>query len=102
MATSTERWLFLGFFFAFAVKCAAVAAAHLAAHAMQESTAPVAVLITAVVDKVGTFAMLRFCLQLFPEASKWATPVILVLAAHLAIVIRRARTPSRRGTSSAW
>ncbi len=37
-------------------------------------------LITAVVDKVGTFAMLRFCLQLFPEASKWATPVILVLA----------------------
>ena len=47
---------------------------------MGEATAPVAVLITAVVDKVGTFAMLRFCLQLFPEASKWATPVILVLA----------------------
>lgn len=39
-----------------------------------------AVLITAVVDKVGTFAMLRFCLGLFPDASKWATPVILVLA----------------------
>ena len=49
-------------------------------NAMGEATAPVAVLITAVVDKVGTFAMLRFCLQLFPEASKWATPVILVLA----------------------
>jgi NADH-quinone oxidoreductase subunit M len=49
-------------------------------NAMGESTAPVAVLITAVVDKVGTFAMLRYCLQLFPEASKWATPVILVLA----------------------
>jgi NADH-quinone oxidoreductase subunit M len=47
---------------------------------MGEATTPVAVLITAVVDKVGTFAMLRFCLQLFPEASKWATPVILVLA----------------------
>jgi NADH-quinone oxidoreductase subunit M len=47
---------------------------------MGEATAPVAVLITAVVDKVGTFAMLRFCLQLFPEASKWATPAILVLA----------------------
>jgi NADH-quinone oxidoreductase subunit M len=24
--------------------------------------------------------MIRFCLQLFPEASKWATPVVLVLA----------------------
>ncbi len=49
-------------------------------NAMGEATAPVAVLITAVVDKVGTFAMLRFCLQLFAEASTWATPVVLVLA----------------------
>ena len=60
---------------------AAVAAAHLAAQRRwARPPPPVAVLITAVVDKVGTFAMLRFCLQLFPEASKWATPVILVLA----------------------
>ncbi len=47
---------------------------------MGESTAPVAVLITAVVDKVGTFAMLRFCLGLFPEASNWATPAVIVLS----------------------
>ncbi|MBV2355044.1 NADH-quinone oxidoreductase subunit M [Streptomyces sp. J2-1] len=80
MATSTERWLFLGFFFAFAVKAPLWPLHTWLPNAMQESTAPVAVLITAVVDKVGTFAMLRFCLQLFPEASRWATPVILVLA----------------------
>ncbi|BDH08464.1 NADH-quinone oxidoreductase subunit M [Streptomyces seoulensis] len=80
MATGTERWLFLGFFFAFAVKAPLWPLHTWLPNAMQESTAPVAVLITAVVDKVGTFAMLRFCLQLFPEASKWATPVILVLA----------------------
>ncbi|MFB7271467.1 NADH-quinone oxidoreductase subunit M [Streptomyces sp. NPDC056244] len=80
MATSTERWLFLGFFFAFAVKAPLWPLHTWLPNAMGESTAPVAVLITAVVDKVGTFAMLRFCLQLFPEASKWATPVILVLA----------------------
>ncbi|MFE2626148.1 NADH-quinone oxidoreductase subunit M, partial [Streptomyces caelestis] len=49
-------------------------------NAMGEATAPVAVLITAIVDKVGTFAMLRFCLGLFPEASKWATPVVITLA----------------------
>ncbi|MFG1808700.1 NADH-quinone oxidoreductase subunit M [Streptomyces sp. NPDC049040] len=78
--TSTERWLFLGFFFAFAVKAPLWPLHTWLPNAMGESTAPVAVLITAVVDKVGTFAMLRFCLQLFPEASKWATPVILVLA----------------------
>ncbi|MEV8568623.1 NADH-quinone oxidoreductase subunit M [Streptomyces sp. NPDC051322] len=80
MATGTERWLFLGFFFAFAVKAPLWPLHTWLPNAMGESTAPVAVLITAVVDKVGTFAMLRFCLQLFPDASKWATPVILVLA----------------------
>ncbi|MDT0434016.1 MULTISPECIES: NADH-quinone oxidoreductase subunit M [Streptomyces] len=80
MATSTERWLFLGFFFAFAVKAPLWPLHTWLPNAMGEATTPVAVLITAVVDKVGTFAMLRFCLQLFPEASKWATPVILVLS----------------------
>ncbi|MEV6326311.1 NADH-quinone oxidoreductase subunit M [Streptomyces sp. NPDC051909] len=80
MATSTERWLFLGFFFAFAVKAPLWPLHTWLPNAMGESTAPVAVLITAVVDKVGTFAMLRYCLGLFPEASKWATPAIVVLA----------------------
>ncbi|MFG3117051.1 NADH-quinone oxidoreductase subunit M [Streptomyces sp. NPDC048197] len=80
LGTTTERLLFLGFFFAFAVKAPLWPLHTWLPGAMGESTAPVAVLITAVVDKVGTFAMLRFCLQLFPEASSWATPVILVLA----------------------
>ncbi|BAU85275.1 NADH-ubiquinone oxidoreductase chain M [Streptomyces laurentii] len=80
MAGSTERWLFLGFFFAFAVKAPLWPLHTWLPNAMGEATAPVAVLITAVVDKVGTFAMLRFCLGLFPEASKWATPVIVALA----------------------
>ncbi|MFF0746410.1 NADH-quinone oxidoreductase subunit M [Streptomyces sp. NPDC004111] len=80
MSTNIERLLFLGFFFAFAVKAPLWPLHTWLPNAMGEATAPVAVLITAVVDKVGTFAMLRFCLQLFPEASKWATPVVLVLA----------------------
>ncbi|MER6915773.1 NADH-quinone oxidoreductase subunit M [Streptomyces sp. NPDC000594] len=80
MATNTERLLFLGFFLAFAIKAPLWPLHTWLPNAMGEATAPVAVLITAVVDKVGTFAMLRFCLQLFPEASAWATPVIVVLA----------------------
>ncbi|WP_326598522.1 NADH-quinone oxidoreductase subunit M [Streptomyces sp. NBC_01803] len=80
LATSTERWLFLGFFVAFAIKAPLWPLHTWLPNAMGEATAPVAVLITAVVDKVGTFAMLRFCLGLFPEASDWATPVVLVLA----------------------
>ncbi|MCD9144794.1 NADH-quinone oxidoreductase subunit M [Streptomyces albireticuli] len=80
LAPAAERSLFLGFFFAFAVKAPLWPLHTWLPNAMGEATAPVAVLITAVVDKVGTFAMLRFCLQLFPEASKWATPVIVALA----------------------
>ncbi|GAA1916240.1 NADH-quinone oxidoreductase subunit M [Streptomyces sodiiphilus] len=79
-AQNTERLLFLGFFLAFAIKAPLWPLHTWLPNAMGESTAPVAVLITAVVDKVGTFAMLRFCLGLFPEASVWATPVVLALA----------------------
>ncbi len=77
---NAERALFLGFFFAFAVKAPLWPLHTWLPNAMGESTAGTAVLITAVVDKVGTFAMLRFCLGLFPDASKFFAPAISVLA----------------------
>ncbi|MEU5382769.1 NADH-quinone oxidoreductase subunit M [Kitasatospora cineracea] len=77
---NAQRALFLGFFFAFAVKAPLWPLHTWLPNAMGESTAGTAVLITAVVDKVGTFAMLRFCLGLFPDASKTFAPVIMVLA----------------------
>ncbi len=48
--------------------------------AATESSPATATLLVGVLDKVGTFGMIRFCLQLFPEASQWATPVVVVLA----------------------
>ncbi|MEY9850041.1 NADH-quinone oxidoreductase subunit M [Streptacidiphilus sp. MAP5-3] len=75
-----ENALFLGFMFAFAVKAPLWPLHTWLPNAMGEATPGVAVLITAVVDKVGTYAMLRFCLQLFPQASKTFAPTILVLA----------------------
>jgi NADH-quinone oxidoreductase subunit M len=48
--------------------------------AAREATPGTAVLLVAILDKIGTFGMIRFCLQLFPEASRWATPVVIVLA----------------------
>jgi NADH-quinone oxidoreductase subunit M len=38
------------------------------------------VLLVSVLDKIGTFGMMRFCLGIFPEASEWATPVVMALA----------------------
>ena len=78
---TTREWLFLGFFFAFAVKAPLWPLPHLAARRRRASRpAGTAVLLVGVLDKVGTFGMLRFCLELFPEASKRFTPVIVVLA----------------------
>ncbi|MFE6053707.1 NADH-quinone oxidoreductase subunit M [Kitasatospora sp. NPDC056446] len=80
LSGTAEKALFLGFFFAFAVKAPLWPLHTWLPNAMGEATAGTAVLITAVVDKVGTFAMLRFCLGLFPHASKTFAPAILVLA----------------------
>ncbi|MFG3225911.1 NADH-quinone oxidoreductase subunit M [Kitasatospora sp. NPDC048194] len=77
---TAEKALFLGFFFAFAVKAPLWPLHTWLPNAMGEATAGTAVLITAVVDKVGTFAMLRFCLGLFPDASKTFAPLIVVLS----------------------
>jgi NADH-quinone oxidoreductase subunit M len=75
-----ERLLFLGFFFAFAVKAPMWPVHTWLPDAAGEAPAGVAVLLVGVLDKVGTFGMLTLCLPLFPQASKWATPVVLALA----------------------
>src|SRR5829696_6402527 len=78
--TATGRWLFLGFMFAFAIKAPLVPLHTWLPDAAEESTAGGATMMVGVMDKIGTFGMIRFCLGLFPEASQWATPVVLVLA----------------------
>nr|WP_296770466.1 NADH-quinone oxidoreductase subunit M [Rhodococcus sp. (in: high G+C Gram-positive bacteria)] len=72
--------LFLGFMFAFAVKAPLWPFHSWLPDAAVESTPATAVLMMAVVDKVGTFGMLRYCLHLFPESSKYFAPVIITLA----------------------
>jgi NADH-quinone oxidoreductase subunit M len=72
--------LFLGFMFAFAIKAPLWPFHRWLPDAAVESTPATAVLITAVMDKVGTFGMLRYCLQLFPDASTYFRPLIIVLA----------------------
>ena len=71
--------LFLGFMFAFAIKAPLWPFHRWLPDAAVESTPATAVLITAVMDKVGTFGMLRYCLQLFPDASTYFRPAIVTL-----------------------
>ncbi|NKY85254.1 NADH-quinone oxidoreductase subunit M [Nocardia veterana] len=72
--------LFLGFMFAFAVKAPLWPLHTWLPGAAVSATPASAVLMMAVVDKVGTFGMLRYCLLLFPAASTTYAPLISVLA----------------------
>ena len=80
IGTATERWLFVGFMFAFAIKAPLVPLHTWLPDAAEESSPGGATMMVGVMDKIGTFGMIRFCLELFPEASLWATPVVIVLA----------------------
>jgi NADH-quinone oxidoreductase subunit M len=80
ISTSAGRWLFAGFFIAFAAKAPLFPVHTWLADTTEQATPPTSVLLVCVLDKIGTFGMLRFCLGLFPEASDWATPLVVVLA----------------------
>jgi NADH-quinone oxidoreductase subunit M len=79
-SSGVMKALFLGFMFAFAIKAPLWPFHRWLPDAAVESTPATAVLITAVMDKVGTFGMLRYCLQLFPDASTYFRPAIVALA----------------------
>jgi NADH-quinone oxidoreductase subunit M len=79
MDPGMQKILFLGFFIAFAIKAPLVPFHTWLPDAAAESTPGTAVLLVGVLDKVGTFGMLRYCLELFPDASKFFAPVVIVL-----------------------
>jgi NADH-quinone oxidoreductase subunit M len=76
----TQKWLFLGFFIAFAIKAPLVPFHTWLPDAGAEAPAGGAALLVGVLDKVGTFGFLRYCLPLFPGASRYFAPLILVLS----------------------
>jgi NADH-quinone oxidoreductase subunit M len=80
ISSSTQNWLFLGFFIAFAIKAPLWPFHTWLPDAAKSATPGTSVLLLGVLDKVGTFGMIRYCLTLFPDASKTFTPTILVLS----------------------
>ncbi len=80
MSPTTQNLLFLGFFVAFAIKAPLWPLHTWLPDAAHSATPGTSVLLLGVLDKVGTFGMIRFCITLFPDASKTFTPVIIVLS----------------------
>jgi NADH-quinone oxidoreductase subunit M len=75
-----QKWLFLGFFIAFAIKAPLWPFHTWLPDAAAASPPGAAVLLVGVLDKVGTFGMLRYCWELFPAGAKYFTPLVITLA----------------------
>jgi NADH-quinone oxidoreductase subunit M len=80
LSHTTQDWLFLGFFIAFAIKAPLWPFHTWLPDAATSAQPGAAVLLVGVLDKVGTFGMIRYCLDLFPSAAHFFTPLVIVLA----------------------
>ncbi len=79
ISTPVQIALFSGFFIAFAIKAPLFPFHTWLPDAGAEAPVGGAVLLVGILDKVGTFGFLRYCLPLFPEASRILGPYIIVL-----------------------
>jgi NADH-quinone oxidoreductase subunit M len=76
----TARWLWAGFFVAFAVKAPLVPVHTWLPDAHTEAPTAGSLALAAVVIKVGTYGLIRFNVGLFPEASSYFRTLVLTLA----------------------
>ncbi|MGZ6792927.1 MAG: NADH-quinone oxidoreductase subunit M [Mycobacteriales bacterium] len=75
-----QGWLFLGFFIAFAIKAPLFPFHTWLPDAGAEAPTGNAILLVGVLDKVGTFGFLRYCLPLFPWAAREFAPYVITLS----------------------
>lgn len=80
LSPSAERWLFLAFFLAFAIKVPLFPLHTWLPDAHVEAPTAGSVILAGVLLKMGTYGMLRFCLPLFPQASREFAPLVCILA----------------------
>jgi NADH-quinone oxidoreductase subunit M len=76
----TEMLLFLAFFVAFAIKVPLFPLHTWLPDAHVEAPTAGSVILAGVLLKMGTYGMMRFCLPLFPLASRKAAPYVAALA----------------------
>jgi len=80
LAAGEERWLFLAFFLAFAIKVPLFPFHTWLPDAHVEAPTAGSVILAGVLLKMGAYGLLRYCLPLFPDAAKEFAPVISALA----------------------
>jgi NADH-quinone oxidoreductase subunit M len=79
VSTSAARWILVSFAIAFAIKVPLFPLHTWLPDAHTEAPTAGSVILAAVMLKLGTYGFLRLGIQLFPEASHWAAPVLMTL-----------------------
>jgi NADH-quinone oxidoreductase subunit M len=79
IAMETQRWLFLGFAIAFAVKVPLVPFHTWLPDAHTEAPTAGSVILAGVMLKLGTYGLIRYGLYLFPEATAYFAPLMVTL-----------------------
>ena len=79
MSKGVEIALFSGFFIAFAIKAPLFPFHTWLPDAGAEAPVGGSVLLVGILDKVGTFGFLRYCIPLFPDAARILGPYVVVL-----------------------
>jgi NADH-quinone oxidoreductase subunit M len=79
ISQTTQRWLFLGFFVAFAVKVPLFPFHTWLPDAHTEAPTGGSVILAGVLLKIGTFGFLRYSIPLFPDASRYFAPAMMGL-----------------------
>ena len=77
---AAERLLFLAFFAAFAIKVPLFPVHTWLPDAHVEAPTAGSVILAGVLLKIGTYGLMRFCLPLFPDASRYFAPWVAALA----------------------
>jgi len=80
LSPTQQYWLFLAFFFAFAIKVPLFPLHTWLPDAHVEAPTAGSVILAGVLLKMGTYGIVRFCLPMFPEATRELTPFISLLA----------------------
>jgi NADH-quinone oxidoreductase subunit M len=77
---SLQFWLFLGFFFGFAIKVPMFPFHTWLPDAHVEAPTAGSVILAAVLLKMGTYGFVRFALPILPDATKFFIPYVVALA----------------------
>ena len=80
LAGGTEKWLFAGFMISFAVKAPLVPFHTWLPDVHTNAPTFGSVILAGVLLKMGAYGFLRFSFPLFPEASVWFAPLLMVLS----------------------